>query len=239
MARDDDLDEEIAKAIRARDDFFDAAAHELRTPLATLRLQLSILLEGKGANAVPEHMRKRLIAMQRQVDHLVRLTARFTDVVQLEHSDVPLSLERVDLAAVVKNTAARLEDQLRWAGCPLVVDAEPVEIVADSTRLDEVVSNLLTNAGKYASGQPVNVNVAAYRERATVCVIDRGPGIPADMKQAIFEKFTRGHEPRASGLGLGLWISKRIVEAHGGTLSVDDTPGGGVTFVMHLPRAVP
>src|SRR5688572_5300237 len=218
MSRSKSDDDKVSEAIRARDDFFDAVAHELRTPLAALRLQLALLLDSHRASteaALPEQVRTRLIAMRRQVDHLERISARFTDVMELEHTDVPLALARVDLNAIIASTTARLEEQLRWAGCPLsiVAPSAPVEIVADGTRLDEAVSNLLMNASKYAPGQPIDVHVDANDARATICIVDRGPGIAPAMKHVIFEKFMRGaqHDRRAPGLGLGLWISKRIV----------------------------
>lgn len=241
MAEDDDdvpeLRARLERAIAVRDEFFEAAAHDLRTPLTTLTLQVASLLEGPLATTLSEGARRRLLSAQRQVLHLTRLTERLTDVVRLAASDsLPLKMSPVDLHEVVRHAAARFEDELRWAGCTVATScAGVVPVVVDSIRIDEVVGNLLTNAGKYAPGRHIQIDVSHRLGRGTVCVVDRGPGIPADMKQRIFEKFERAGGREITGLGLGLWISRRIVEAHGGSLTVEDTPGGGSTFVVELP----
>jgi signal transduction histidine kinase len=234
---------EARTATDVRDAFFDAAAHDLRTPLHVMTLQLSALTTGPAAQLVPEPLRARVASIDVQVQHLVRLTDRLVDASLLMNGRLPLRRSRLDLVSVTSAAVRRLDDTLRWAGCDVQMQAPTsLFIDADAVRLDEVVGNLLANAAKYAPGSAVTVAVdtagAGGTSHARIVIADRGPGIPAHMRDRIFEKFERGDRPKGtSGLGLGLWIARQIVEAHGGTLVVEDVPQGGAAFVVELPAS--
>ena len=221
----------------ARDAFFDAAAHELRTPLHVLTLQLSSLTAGPSAAHVPEQLRGKVASMDRQVKHLVHLTDRLVDVTLLSSGQLPLRRDRVDLVHLAHATVSRLTEQLSWAGCAIEVTAPATLFVdGDAVRLEEVVGNLLANAAKYAAGAPVTVAIDSGPAHARIVVMDQGPGIPSHLRNRIFDKFDRGGGPSGtSGLGLGLWIARQIIEAHGGTLEVQDAPQGGAAFVVAIP----
>jgi signal transduction histidine kinase len=229
--------EELAKAKRAvdeRDAFFEAAAHDLRSPLTVIMLQLEAILFEQSR--LPERTVRQLNIVKAQVDHLARLAERLTDVIKIESGTLEVERERFDLAGVAAEIVERFEPQLRWVGCTLQLRAQkPVAIVADRLRIDEAVGNLVSNACKYAAGTPIDIDVERSGGRAILCVADRGPGIPRELRSAVFEKFARGETGSVTGLGLGLWISRRIIEAHGGVLSVDERPGGGARFVVDLP----
>jgi signal transduction histidine kinase len=224
-------------ATAACDAFFDAAAHSLRTPLHVLMLQLSSLTSGPAAFDVPAQLRPKVASMDRQVQHLARLTDRLVDVTTLDSGNIPLRRSRLDLVDLATASVGRLQDELRWAGCNVQIRAPSTLLVeGDPVRLDEVVGNLLANAAKYAAGAPVTVALERGQDLARVVVMDKGPGIPSHLRNRIFNKFDRGNGPAGtSGLGLGLWIARQIVEAHGGTIEVEDVPQGGAAFVVAIP----
>ena len=221
----------------ACDAFFDAAAHSLRTPLHVLMLQLSSLTSGPAAFDVPAQLRAKVASMDRQVQHLARLTDRLVDVTMLESGHIPLHRSRLDLVDLATASVVRLQEELRWAGCNVQVRAPSTLFVeGDPVRLDEVVGNLLANAAQYAGGAPVTVALERGQELARVVVMDKGPGIPSHLRSRIFNKFDRGNGPwGTTGLGLGLWSARQIVEAHGGTIEVEDAPQGGAAFVVAIP----
>ena len=145
----------------------------------------------------------------------------------------------VDLVPLAREMLERLSGQLAQAGCQVRFDAPPSLFgVWDARRLEQVLTNLTSNAMKYAPGVPLQVRLAeAGDERIRLEVRDFGPGVPQAQRDTIFDRFDRGIASRnAGGLGLGLFISRQIVSAHGGSIMVEGPPGGGARFVIVLPR---
>ncbi|WP_171818058.1 hybrid sensor histidine kinase/response regulator [Pyxidicoccus fallax] len=234
---------ETQEAVRVRDEFLSVAAHELRTPLAALRLRVQGAqgVLRAGVHSAPERLGRALEAADRQVQRLADLVESLLDVSQLQGGKPRLHLEEVDLAAVVRNVVARSEEAAARAGCRLVMGPlVPTPGRWDVTRLSQVVAHLLSNAMKFGPGKPVEVGLEAGPDTATLVVTDHGIGIAPDRVDGLFRRFERAVPVRHyGGLGLGLYRLRRIVEAHGGEVSVHSTPGEGATFRVRLPRTGP
>ncbi|MDI1436899.1 ATP-binding protein [Polyangium sorediatum] len=234
---------DLRAALRARDDFLSVASHELRTPIATLRLTLEALQRatsrgGEGGLSRADAMPRIEMAM-RQVERSAALVDQLLDVSQLSSGKLSLSFAETDLGALVRRVVERLSVQAAAAGSLLEVRTEP-EVVGqwDEGRLDQVVTNLLTNAIKYGAGRPVTIEVKRHRGEAELVVRDRGIGIPAEAQGRIFERFERAvPASHYGGFGLGLWIVRQFVEQMGGQVSVASTEGQGATFTVCLPLA--
>ena len=228
------------EAVRARDDFLAVASHELKTPLTGLRLQLQLVtdtLQRTVADAVRQRAEARAHAAHRQAARLGALVDRLLDVSRLVTGRLKLEPEPADLAQVVRGVAERMEGELAEAGSALTVEAAaPVPGAWDVLRVEQVVTNLLSNAGRYGRGRPVRVAVAQEGAWARVVVEDAGVGIPAADLARVFGKFERAVGVRhQGGMGLGLYVARELVEAMGGRIEVDSRPDEGSRFTVHLP----
>jgi signal transduction histidine kinase len=224
-------------AVKLRDDFLSVAGHELRTPLTALKLQITAL-ERVGGDPVSL---QRLQAARRQVARLAALTDELLDVARITTGRLTLELEPVDVTTVTLEVAGRLAEALTSSGSALTIEA-PTPVVGrwDKMHLDQVMTNLLTNAIKYGCGRPIQIVVEARGAMARLTVRDQGIGIESDMQGKIFERFERAVSPRSyGGLGLGLWIVSQIVSALGGSIRVDSVPAQGAAFTVDLPLAPP
>lgn len=230
---------EAREAIRLRDEFLSVASHELNTPITSL--QLSVQAIEQGVIASPETLRRSLALVGRQTRKLARLVEELLGVSRIVAGRLHLEPEELELAAVVREVAARMEGELTRAACPLSLSAEqPVSGSWDRLRLEQVVTNLLSNALKFGAGKPIEIEVGKADGTATLVIRDHGIGIPADRLDDIFERFERAVSARSyGGLGLGLYIARSIVEAHGGSIHADTAPGGGARFVVALPCGAP
>jgi signal transduction histidine kinase len=181
------------------------------------------------------------------VNRLTALIDNLLDVSRVEAGILSYEFAEVELTSLLEETAARFADQFTAVGSTLEVrspvhtawstSAQAVFITCDALRIEQVVTNLLTNALKYAAGTPVHVDVSATPCGAMIRVQDGGMGIAADKQARIFDRFERAEAHRnISGLGLGLYISKQIVDGHGGRLSLESTVGKGSCFTVELPR---
>ncbi|RKH00122.1 PAS domain S-box protein [Corallococcus carmarthensis] len=232
---------QLQHAVSLRDEFLTVASHELKTPLTPLQLKLQSLMRDAQTAQTLEMLRDRVVQTAEtasgQIRKMTTLINDLLEVTQLTGPAAPLRLEDVDLAGVVRDVAERFKDQAAKAGCELIVEAPPGVVGRwDRHRLEQVASSLLSNALKYGTGHPVTLRVERGRGRARLIVRDEGIGIAPGSLQAIFEKFTRAVSARHyGGLGLGLFITRQIVEAHQGTLRAESQPGQGATFIVELP----
>ena len=224
---------EAQQGVQLRDVFLSVAGHELRTPLNALRLQL-FNLEQMVKTPVQTSLVEKA---QAQVDRLAALVSRLLDVARMASGGFTLEPAIMDLSRAVADTAHRMQEEAARMGSRIAVSApEPVIGRWDSTAVDQVVTNLLSNAVKFGHGQPVAVTVRRSGGTARVDVRDQGLGVPEDDRQRIFERFERGVSERSyGGLGLGLWIAKQIVAAHGGRIGVESVAGPGAAFFFELP----
>jgi PAS domain S-box-containing protein len=231
--------DEALDAVRAREDFLAVAAHELRTPLTSAVLQTQALLRTIRRGSLPaDSAIAGLEASDRQLRRLATLIDGLFDASRAAMNRFVCHREDVDLATVVRGAVALMEAELYRAGCSVHVSAPP-EVKGgrfDSSRMEQVVTNLLSNALKFGAGHPVEVTLTASDDRAALCVEDHGMGISQEDQARIFHRFERAVSTRHfGGLGLGLYLSAQIVRAHGGTIGVESKPGQGARFLVVLP----
>jgi signal transduction histidine kinase len=225
------------QAIRIRDEFLAVASHELKTPLTAFLLVLDGVQRKLGAlPSAPPEMWKKVEILSRQARRLEKLVADLLDVARIQSGRLHVSLEEVDLAAVVRDVVERQEQEAARARCLVDVAAGvPVVGVWDRSRVDQVVSNLLSNALKYGAGKPVSISVAAEAGTARLAVADQGIGIASEDHARVFQRFERAVEQGFGGMGLGLWIAREIVTRLGGTIRVESELGRGARFTVELP----
>lgn len=230
----------LKKAIQSRDEFLSIASHELKTPLTSLKLQLQLAkrsLEREDSQASLLRVSKSTEISLKQVEKLTLLVEDLLDVSKIEAGRISFTFEIINLRTLVEQIMERLETHARSAQCKMKLES-PSEILiyADQFRLDQVLTNLLINAFKYASGKPIIIKLLREENTVKVLIIDKGMGIDPSKLDMIFNRFERAiSHNNISGLGLGLYISKRIVEGHGGILSVESELGKGSTFIVELP----
>jgi len=220
------------EAVRLRDEFLSIAAHELRTPLTALLLQLQSLdkaSSGRG-NVAPA---------LRSARRLAGLVEMLLDVSRIATGRLELSKEDVDLVQIARDAVDRYSDEARRVGSQVTLEGDAsVRGSWDPLRLEQVFANLIGNALKYAAGSPVTIRVGGRDGKATIEISDRGPGIASEDIARVFDRFERAAPSRHyGGLGLGLYSARQVIEAHGGTIGVSETPGGGATFSVMLPLA--
>jgi len=225
-------------AIRLRDEFLSIASHELRTPLSSLQLQLEMLRRVlRKAFSEDAQVTAKLSTSLRQTGRLARLIDGLLDVSRISSGRLELQLERFDLNDLINEVVERFHDDAARAGCELKVYASPGVVgVWDRLRLEQVFLNLLSNAAKYASDQPIEIRLERRDGNASLSVRDHGIGIAEQDLRRIFGLYERAVPIRHfGGLGLGLYIARQIVEAHGGRINVQAVPQQGSTFTIDLP----
>jgi signal transduction histidine kinase len=219
-----------------REEFLTVAAHELRTPLTALQLDLQRIRRLERDRPIPA-LADQLATALRQTYRLGSLIESLLDASALA-GDAPVELhpEAFDLADLARETVARLRPELDQVGCAVTVDGGPARGVWDRARVERIASTLLRNACKYGEGRPVSVMVGEAGGERLLSVADQGIGVPADRLQSIFGRFGRAVSARSyGGLGLNLYVARRLAEAHGGRIEVASEVGKGATFTLHLP----
>lgn len=231
------VEREQSRQLRVRDEFIRVASHELSTPLTATKLALR-RLESVELPACAAHP---MAVLQRQVRRLGQLVSEMLDTTRLQIGRVALTCAPVDLVAVTRGVIELLEaGETARPGAVRLLGADSVIGAWDPTRLDQIITNLLTNALKYGEGRPVTVTISRHEGRARLEVRDEGIGVPPEAQGRIFEPFERAAPVETyGGLGLGLYIARRFVEMHGGTISVASAVGAGSTFTVELPLAPP
>ena len=229
---------EAERAVEARDEFLAVAAHELATPLTPLQLELETLQRSLSGPEVAANVQRRLDRAFRQTKRLARLTERLLDVSRLAGGHLSLDPSDFDFSEMVKEVVEEFRGDAVRAGSELTLAAsEPIVGRWDRVRAAQIVANLLSNAVKYGAGKAIALDVQASSEEVVLTVEDHGDGIEPGALARIFQRFERASpERRRGGLGLGLYVARELVEAHGGTLRVASTPGSGSTFTVSLPR---
>ncbi|GGT59437.1 hypothetical protein GCM10010207_68790 [Streptomyces atratus] len=225
---------EHAEGDRIRTALLAAVSHDLRTPLATIKVSVTSL-RSADVERSEEDRAELLAGIEEGADRLDHLIGNLLDMSRLETGTVQPLIRATDLDEVVPMALGGVPDGSVRLDIP-----EDLPLVAvDPGLLERAVANVVENAVKYSpSGEPVRVSVSAMADRVEVRVINRGPGVPDEAKERIFAPFQRyGDTPRGAGVGLGLAVARGFVEAMGGMLAAEDTPGGGFTMVLTLCAA--
>ncbi len=229
----------LSEISRLKSEFIAAASHELRTPLTSVQLGLHLLLES-GADPLTDRQQEILYVCRDDILRLDRLMRELLDLSRIESGAVAPVRAPVRTAAMLREAVEALRPQLDSAGIRVIVDAAPdlPPVFVDRGQIERVVSNLVTNARRATpEGGSITVSAVAVGNDVAVSVADTGTGIPREYLAKIFEPFVQVPDAPAGGAGLGLSISQRIVEAHGGQLSVQSEPGKGSRFTFTIPIA--
>jgi two-component system, LuxR family, sensor kinase FixL len=242
--------------IRHRDQVLAIASHELKTPVGSMNLQTRMLQRvamqtASELNAIHERtgfaakeldsIRGRVAKLESYSRRLARLIEQLVDSAHIHYGSLPLKVEDADLAELAREAVASLQDEVARSGSTVTILADaPITGRWDPIRIEQVIANLLLNAAKFGKGNPIRIAVDADPIAARVSVMDEGSGIAAEDQVRIFEQFERAAAAGgALGLGLGLYIARQIVLAHGGAISVRSAVGSGSTFTVELPRSPP
>lgn len=239
IARENErLYNDATAALSARDEFLSIASHELKTPLTSLHMAVQILKNTLGTSELQvteQQIAELLSTCERQSRRLATLIHELLDLTRVRAGRLELKLERFDLCELARDIVSRMAETAGGIEISLTAP-EPVAGNWDRSRLEQVMTNLLSNAIKYGRALPIGVSVLVDGGRVVLKVSDQGIGIPENEREKIFERFEQSSVGRnIGGLGLGLYIVRKIVEAHSGAVSVQSVLGKGTTFTVELP----
>lgn len=226
-----------AEATKIRDEFISIASHELKTPLTSLKLQSQMTrkLMERPESIKPDRMIKQLDYTINQIDRLNKLVDDMLDISRIGSGKLKIHRTALNLSALLEELIERFLPQFEAAGCSLMKEIEPQVVgLWDAFKIEQVVNNLFSNAIRYSPKKPVSVGLHLVGNKAILNVKDKGAGIEKENQERIFERFERASS-NASGLGLGLYITRQIVELHNGSIHVESEPGQGSNFIIELP----
>lgn len=235
------LFEASQEALRIRNEFISIASHELKTPLTSIKLQTQMtqIAAAKGDPQAysPERMKKFVSQVDKQANRLTNLIEDMLDVSRISLGKLSLEKTPTSLNSLVEETLESLNDLIKQSGNQIICNLEPnITANIDRFRMEQVLTNLLTNAIKYGEGKPVNLTLTKHGSEISLSVRDQGMGIAKENQERIFARFERAVAAKnISGLGLGLYISQQIVQAHHGTIIVQSAPNEGACFIVNIP----
>ena len=224
---------------RLREEWLSIVGHDLRQPVATIRMVAELLRRTTAKEGTGERVVKSLDRLDSASTRLSRMINDLIDASRLEARHLELEITEFDLHEHLRAILGRLGDLFADRPVRISVPRDPIRVAADPDRIEQIVGNLLSNAVKYGDpGTEISLEIKAKGEIVTVAVTNVGHGIPADQLPHVFDRFERAWAPtqsRAPGIGLGLYICRGLVEAHGGRIWVASAPGGKTTFGFDLP----
>jgi signal transduction histidine kinase len=237
--------EALEAELRVRDEFILAAAHELRNPISPLllhsaRIASAAAKAGEGTVSA-KWLDEQMALFQRRLGRFLSALHRILDISRLNSGTIDLVLERVDVSELVREVAGGFERELSASRSELTLAVEPgLSGMFDRLRVEQIVSNLLSNAIRYGNSEPIELRLRQLTGSdggtcVELAVIDQGIGIPESEQERIFERFQRGPSGNRAGFGVGLWIVRELSEAMGGGVRVHSRPGAGASFLVLLP----
>ncbi|WPU65714.1 PAS domain-containing sensor histidine kinase [Peredibacter starrii] len=236
------LFKDFQSAVRLRDDFISIASHELRTPITSLNLQIEVLndlINNLGIDTTETQLMKKFLnGTNGQLARLTRLVEDMLDISRISTGKLTLRKKKTNLSEFTKEILGRFADQLKSLQIELKYEtSKEVSAEIDPERFEQVITNFMTNAIRYGNKKPIHVNLEEIEDKLILKVQDFGRGIAPEDQERIFKRFERAHTAEdVSGLGLGLFINKQIIEEHGGTVRLMSEMGKGSTFIVELPR---
>lgn len=237
-----ELQGSLENAVSSRDEFLSIASHELKTPLTSLKLQTQVFLKamakGREDYLRPEKITDLVVTVDRQVTKLNRLVDDMLDVSRIQSGKLAIRKQALELDKLVEEIITRMQDHILEKGYPVpeINKTGSITGVWDQERIEQVITNFLTNAIRYGDRKKFFISLEHKDGIAKFSTTDQGIGISPENKSRIFDKFERAINANdVSGLGLGLYISRKIIEAHGGAIWVDSELGKGSTFTFTLP----
>lgn len=231
---------QLQEALRVRDEFLLIASHELKTPLTSVKLQMALMKRTETHSPQEEKERRRkevILSLDHQIERLEQLIENLFDVSRISVGKFTINYSKLDLASVVRETMQNLREDLKQARCHVELRANiPAIGEWDRLRMEQVILNLVGNAMKHAPGSPIRIAVEPLEQSVRLTIQDQGPGITKENQKKLFQRFERASSSvHVGGLGLGLYITKQIVEAHGGRIRLESEPGQGSTFIIEIP----
>lgn len=230
----------MEESLLYRDEFLSIASHELKTPLTSLKLQSQLfkraVLKGDPEAYSRERIDRLVAEADRQVDRLVRLVNDMLDISRLRTGGITINTELVSLHEMVRECIEKHFKKYHMHSSNCLTCCDEVVLHCDRQRMEQVISILIDNAYRYGRGEPFEVELKKCEGKVRIAVSDKGIGIAPEDSETIFDRFKRAVPAREiSGLGLGLYISRKIVEAHQGRIWVESELNKGSTFIVELP----
>jgi len=225
--------EEARRLLALQDDFIATVSHELRTPLGFIKGYSTTLLRTDTVWDEPTR-REFLTIIDEEADHLTRLIENVLESARLQSNTLPMNFRPLRLDRLIRESAIHAQTRFKEMQVTFNFIVSPV-VRADNVRIGQVLSNLYSNAAKYAPGAPLTITLNEENGFCRLLFADAGPGIPAEYLPHLFKRFYRVPGQGGSGSGLGLFICQKIIDAHNGRMTVESTPGLGTTFLIELP----
>ena len=237
------VEEALQEALHEKDEFISICSHELKTPITSMKLQFQLaqkMIEHSNPLVFQkENIAKRITMTLKQIEKMSKLIEDMLDVVKIPLGKLEQDQKPIEMNALAEEIFDHFVEQFQVLGIQSSFKKldKAVYVLGDLYRLEQALSNLITNAIKYGDGKPIHVVLEATSDEVTLIVSDEGKGIAAEDLEKIFMRYTRLESKNSvSGLGLGLYITKNIIVGHGGTITVESNPGHGSKFMIKLPR---
>jgi signal transduction histidine kinase len=235
--------DQAEKAVGIRDEFLSVASHELKTPLTALKIQIELLKKVIAKIELPEEIKNQCLRVihgtEYDVNRVIHLVYTLLDFSQIQSGRLQLNYSNFEISELVNYSIERLSREIEAVKCKVYLKSQkPIFGTWDRFRVEQIIANLLTNAAKYAPGKPIEISIDQTHSDMILKIRDYGIGIAPENRDRIFHRFERAIDPSqkgVSGFGLGLYIVRQIVDAHGGSIHVESQRGKGSTFQVCLP----
>jgi len=230
------INQELREAVRARDEFLAIAAHELRSPMHALMLQVASAI-ALARRAGGEELLHRLERMRLVLDRYVKRATLLLDISRINADSMELGFQELDLAEILRDVvdAYAIEASFHLVDIQLTAP-DALRGKWDQLAIEQIIGNLVSNAIKFGDGKPVRINLGLEADRVRLQVEDQGIGISAEDQARIFGRFEQVVTgQRRTGFGVGLWLARALIEAHRGSIAVHSVPGEGTAFTVWLP----